>query len=146
MLLIFLVLLRPPISRRSPLFVIICSTVFAILSVSVLIILIGLILVSYWSHIGLILVSYWSHWWHWSRSLRAAGFGRWCRTFEACHGERTDHGAFHGTDRRWPGALPCATCSAFSEAMRMPCVCHALPVAPRPRLLLFEEPGDCGFE
>ena len=54
MLLIFLVLLRPPISRRSPLFVIICSTVFAILSVSVLIILIGLILVSYWSHIGLI--------------------------------------------------------------------------------------------
>ena len=57
MLLIFLVLLRPPISRRSPLFVIICSTVFAILSVSVLIILIGLILVSYWSHIGLILVS-----------------------------------------------------------------------------------------
>ena len=127
MLLIFLVLLRPPISRRSPLFVIICSTVFAILSVSVLIILIGLILVSYWSH--------WSHWWHWSRSLRAAGFGRWCRTCEACHGERTDHGAFHGTESLARHiAMRHMQCLLRSHAyaVRMPCVagCPAAPPSP----------------
>jgi hypothetical protein len=141
MLLIFLVLLRPPISRRSPLFVIICSTVFAILSVSVLIILIGLILVSYWSHIGLIgLIGGTGLG---LSELLALGDGAEPSKPVMASAPTMGHSM---APSRWPGALPCATCSAFSEAMRMPCVCHALPVAPRPRLLLFEEPGDCGFE
>lgn len=117
MLLIFLVLLRPPISRRSPLFVIICSTVFAILSVSVLIILIGLILVSLVSLVALVSVS--PSCWLWAmvqnlRSLSWRAHRPWGIPWHRVAGPAHCH-APHAV----PSQKPCV-CRAYAMRCRLP--------------------------